>query len=284
MREAVSRHVRDGQSLYLAGFTHLIPFSFGHEIIRQELRHLTLCRATPDLVYDQMIAAGVADRVVFSYAGNPGVGLLHCFRRAVEGGLIEIEEYSHFELLGRLQAAASGLPFWPLLALDNDLTRQRGRPVVESPFGPERVAVVEPLRPDVTLVHAHMADEDGNVYSWGLLGDVREAALAADKVLVSVEEILPAEALRGQRDHLLLPGFRVTALALEPWGAHPSYVQGRYDRDQLFYQEWDHLSRDPVEATAWLERFVLAVADRRAYLDLFQPERLELLRRAAGDG
>lgn len=284
VREAVRRHVQDGQSLYLAGFTHLIPFSFGHEIIRQELRHLTLCRATPDLVYDQMIAAGVADRVVFSYAGNPGVGLLHCFRRAAEQGLVEIDEYSHFELLGRLQAGAAGLPFWPLLAMDNDLTRQRGRPMLDSPFGPERVAVVEPLRPDVTMVHAHCADEDGNVYSWGLLGDVREAALAADKVLVSVEEILPSGTLRERRDHLLLPGFRVTTISLEPWGAHPSYVQGRYDRDQLFYLEWDRLSRDPLEAAAWLERFVIAVPDRDAYIQLWDPERLLALRRSAGHG
>jgi len=283
IREAVSRHVRDGQTIYLAGFTHLIPFAFGHEIIRQRRRHLTLCRATPDLIYDQMIAAGVADRVVFSYAGNPGVGLLHAFRRAVETGQIELDEYSHFELIARLQAGAAGLPFWPLRTLENDLTRQRPRPMVPSPYGPEEVAVVPPLRPDLTILHAHCADPDGNVYAWGLLGEVREAALAARKVLVSVEEIRPARQLREQREHLLLPAFRVASVSVEPWGAHPSYVQGMYDRDQDFYNEWDRLSREPKATAAWLQRWVWEVPDRSRYLQLWPPTRLTRLREAASN-
>jgi glutaconate CoA-transferase subunit A len=283
IQDAVRRHVHDGQTLYLAGFTHLIPFAFGHEIIRQGRQHLTLCRATPDIIYDQMIAAEVADRVVFSYAGNPGVGLLHAFRRAVETHRIELDEYSHFELIARLQAGAAGLPFWPLRTLENDLTRQRSRPMVASPYGPEQVAVVPPLRPDVTLLHAHCADPEGNVYAWGLLGEVREAALAADKVLVSVEEIRPAQQLREHRDHLLLPGFRVTSISLEPWGAHPAYVQGVYDRDQAFYNEWDQLSRDEAATQAWLQRWVRDVPDRGGYLGLWSPERLSGLRRAASN-
>jgi glutaconate CoA-transferase subunit A len=284
IEQAVSRYVRDGQTVYLAGFTHLIPFSFGHELIRQGYRGLTVGRATPDLICDQMIAAGVVRRLIFSYAGNPGVGLLRCFRRAVETGDLQLEEYSHFELIARLQAGAAGLPFWPVLTEENDLTRRRGRPSVRSPFGGELVPVVPPLRPDVTMLHAHLADDAGNVYAWGLLGDVREAALAAGKVLVSVEEMRPAVELRRERDHLLLPGFRVDTVSVEPWGAHPSYVQGRYDRDQDFYSEWDRLTRDPEAVAGWLRRFVHGVPDRSRYLDLLEPGLLRSLRQRAAGG
>ena len=282
--EAVERYVHDGDIVYLAGFTHLIPFAFGHEIIRQGRRHLTLCRATPDLLYDQMIAAHVADRVVFSYAGNPGLGNLPVFRRAVEGGEIEIEEYTHFELVARLSAGAAGLPFWPLRSLENDLSLRRPRPRLRSPFGDEEVAVVPPLRPDVTLLHAHAADEDGNIYAWGLLGEVRDAALAAKAVIASVEEVRPAAELRGERDHLLVPGFRMASVSLAPWGAHPSYVLGRYDRDTAFYTEWDRLARDPAATEAWLQQFVYGVKDRAAYLGLMPQERLMALEEAARHG
>lgn len=281
LRDAVAGRIQDGQTVYLAGFTHLIPFAFGHEIIRQGRKHLTLCRATPDLVYDQMIAAGVADRLVFSYAGNPGLGLLQVFRRAVERGEIEIDEYTHFELVARLEAAAAGLPFWPIRSLENDLSLRRPRPRITSPFGNGDVAVVPPLRPDVTLVHAHCADEHGNVYAWGLLGEMREAALAAETVLVSVEEIRPAADLRRERDHLLLPGFRVDSVSLAPWGAHPSYVQDVYDRDTAFYTEWDAISRDPEATRRWLERYVYGVRDRAAYLKLLPEDRLRTLREVA---
>ncbi len=277
LREAVARHVADGQVLYLAGFSHLIPFAFGHEVVRRRYRRLTLCRATPDLLYDQMIAAGVAERVVFSYAGNPGVGLLPAFRRAAERGEIELDEWSHFELVARLQAGAAGLPFWPLRSLDNDLTRRRPRPTVESPFGGEAVAVVPALTPDVTLLHAHCADEDGNVYVWGLLGEMREAALAARRVLVSVEERRPAADLRRQSAHLLLPGFRVDTLSVVPWGAHPSYALGLYDRDRAFYLEWDRLARDPAAVADWLDRYVYGVEDHPQYLDRLPAGRLRQL-------
>ncbi len=274
-------YVHDGDVLYLAGFTHLIPFAFGHEIIRQGLQHLTLCRATPDLLYDQMLAAGVADRVVFSYAGNPGVGNLPVFRRVVEAGEIGIEEYTHFELVARLAAGAAGLPFWPLRSLENDLSLRRPRPKVRSPFGDEEVPVVPALNPDVTLLHAHAADEDGNIYARGLLGEVREAALAARLVIASVEEVLPASELRKDRDHLLLPGFRVTNVSLAPWGAHPSYVHGLYDRDTTFYTEWDALARDPASVAAWLEQFVYGVKDRDDYLRQLPQDRLAALKEAA---
>lgn len=284
VREAVARHVHDGDTVYLAGFTHLIPFAFGHEIIRQRRHHLTLCRATPDLIYDQMIAAGTATRLVFSYAGNPGLGLLQVFRRAVEHGDLAIEEYTHFELVARLAAGAAGLPFWPLRSLENDLSRRRPRPRVKSPFGDEEVSVVPALRPDVTLVHAHAADEAGNIYAWGLLGEMREAALAAHHLLVSVEEILPQSALRRERDHLLVPGFRVDSVSVSPWGAHPSYVMGRYDRDSAAYTLWDRISRDPRKTEEWLERYVYGVDDRAAYVGLQDAERLKSLEEAARDG
>lgn len=278
---AVRRHIHDGDSVYFAGFTHLIPFAFAHEVMRQGRKHLTLCRMTPDLIYDQMLAVGAADRLVFSYAGNPGLGLLHAFRRAVERKEVAIEEYTHFELVARLAAGAACLPFWPVKSLENDLTRARPRPLVASPFSDEKVAVVPALRPKVTVLHAHAADEDGNVYAWGLLGEVREAALAADIVVASVEEVLPASRLRKERDHLLLPAFRVTSVSLCPWGAHPSYVLGRYDRDTGFYQEWDELARTPDQISGWLDRYVYHVPDRDAYMRLIAPERLKALEEAA---
>lgn len=281
VQEAVRRHVHAGDTVYLAGFTHLIPFALGHEIIRQGIRHLTLCRATPDIIYDQMLAADVADKVVFSYAGNPGIGLLHAFRRAVENGAVAIEEYTHFEMVARLAAGAAGLPFWPLRTLDNDLTRYRGRPRVRDPFTGEELPVVPALRPDVTLLHAHAADSEGNLYSWGLVGEMREAALAAERVVASVEEMRPSGELRRQRDHLLLPAFRVQAVSVVPWAAHPSYVQGVYDRDTEFYREWDRISRDPGATERWLDTFVHGVGDRGAYMELFPSDRLASLRGAA---
>jgi glutaconate CoA-transferase subunit A len=279
--EAVARYIEDGQVLYLAGFTHLIPFAFGHEIIRQHKRGLTLCRATPDLLYEQMLAGQVADKVVFSYAGNPGVGLLPVFRRAVETGAVAIEEWTHFEMVARLAAGAAGVPFWPVNTLDNDLSRRRARPRVASPFTGELVPVVPPLAPDVTLLHAHAADEEGNIYVDGLLGEMREAALAARRVLVSVETCEPARDLRAGRLTLLLPAFRVASVSVEPWGAHPSYVLGRYDRDTLFYREWDAQARQEVAVDAWLQEFVYGVADRAEYVRQLPAGRLRTLKEAA---
>lgn len=280
--EAVSEYVKDGQTLYLAGFTHLIPFALGHEIIRQRRRHLTLCRATPDLLYEHMIAGQVADQVVFSYAGNPGVGLLPVFRRAVEQGTIGIQEWTHFEMVARLAAGAAGLPFWPLNTLDNELTERRPRPRVQSPFTDDQVAVVPPLVPDVTLVHTHAADDAGNLYVDGLLGDIREAVLAGRQVVASVEQRLPAAQIRATRLTLLLPAFRVASVSVEPWGAHPSYVFGQYDRDTAFYRDWDERGRDESAVESWLDEFVYGLASRAEYLQRQPPGRLSALREAAG--
>jgi glutaconate CoA-transferase subunit A len=272
MREAVERYVADGCILAIEGFTAFICFAAAHEIIRQRKRDLVLCRLTPDLIYDQMIAAGVARKLIFSYLGNPGVGSLHAIRRAVELGVprpLEIEEYSHFGMVGRYMAGAADLPFFPLrsyigsdMPAANDLIR-----FVESPYGDGPIAVVPPLKPDVAFVHAQRADAHGNTQLWGLLGTQKEVAFAADKVIVVVEEVVDEELIRRDPNRTLIPGLIVDAVVHEPYGAHPSYVQGYYDRDNDFYLKWDEWSRDQATTEAWLEEWVYALPDRAAYLE-----------------
>ena len=272
MREAVERHVVDGCTLAIEGFTAFICFAAAHEIIRQHKRDLVLCRLTPDLIYDQMIAAGVARKLIFSYLGNPGVGSLHAIRRAIESGVprpLEIEEYSHFGMVGRYMAGAADLPFFPLrsyvgsdMPAANDLIR-----FVDSPYGDGPIAVVPPLKPDVAFVHAQRADVHGNTQLWGLLGTQKEVAFAADKVIVVVEEVVDEDVIRRDPNRTLIPGLIVDAVVHEPYGAHPSYVQGYYDRDNDFYRKWDEWSRDQATTEAWLEEWVYALPDRAAYLD-----------------
>lgn len=273
LAEAISRYVHDGDLVYLAGFTHLIPFAAGHEIIRQRKQGLTLARATPDLIYDQMVAAGCARRLIFSWAGNPGVGMLHAVRRAVERGEIAIEEYTHFAMVARLMAGAAGLPFMPMRPSGHDLPRVNPnyREIV-CPFTGERLWAVPALHPDVAIVHVQRADEEGNAQIWGIVGEQKEAALAARRVIVTAEEIVPPEVIRRDPNRTLLPGFLVTAICHVPYGAHPSYAQGYYDRDNAFYVEWDSISRDPSRLQAWLEEWVYGVPDRAAYWERLGPE------------
>jgi glutaconate CoA-transferase subunit A len=270
MRDAVARFVRDGDTVAIEGFTHLISFAAAHEIIRQRRRDLTLCRLTPDLVYDQMIAAGCARKLVFSWAGNPGVGSLHAFRRAVEGRgpALEIEEYSHFGMVARFSAGAARLPFWPLrdyagtdLPRANPLIRQ-----VTCPYTGERLATVPALNPDVAILHAQRADAQGNTQAWGLLGVQKEAAFASERVIVVVEEIVDSAVVRADPNRTVIPGLIVSAVVAEPWGAHPSYAQGYYDRDNDFYVRWEAVSRDEGALAAWLDEQVHGVADRQGYL------------------
>ena len=282
MREAVERYVSDGCTLAIEGFTAFICFAAAHEIIRQRKRDLVLCRLTPDLIYDQMIAAGVARKLIFSYLGNPGVGSLHAIRRAVELGVprpLEIEEYSHFGMVGRYMAGAADLPFFPLrsyigsdMPAANDLIR-----FVDSPYGDGPIAVVPPLKPDVAFVHAQRADVQGNTHLWGLLGTQKEVAFAAKKVVVVVEEVVDEEVIRRDPNRTLIPGLIVDAVVHEPYGAHPSYVQGYYDRDNDFYLKWDEWSRDQATTEAWLEEWVYALPDRAAYLDKLGRETLDRL-------
>ena len=256
LKDAIARYVRPGQTLALEGFTHLICFAGGHEIIRQRRRDLTLCRLTPDLVYDQMIAAGCARKLVFSWAGNPGAGSLHAFRRAVEQGVppLELEEYSHFGMVARLSAGAARLPFWPLRDyMGTDLPEANPRiRTVACPYTGEALATVPALNPDVTIVHAQRADAEGNAQIWGLLGVQKEAALASSRVIVVVEELVDQSVIRADPNRTIIPGLAVDAVVVEPWGAHPSYAQGYYDRDNDFYVGWEAISRDPQVQDAYL--------------------------------
>ncbi|HEY5547949.1 MAG TPA: CoA-transferase [Gemmatimonadaceae bacterium] len=280
MRDAIAAHVHDGDTLVIEGFTHLIGFAAAHEIIRQRRRDLTLCRLTPDVVFDQMIAAGCASKLVFSWAGNPGAGSLHAFRRAVEAkpAKLAIEEYSHFGMVARFSAGAAHLPFWPLrnyqgtdLPRVNPMIRS-----VECPYTGESIATVPPLNPDVTVVHAQRADADGNTQVWGLLGVQKEAAFASKRVIVVVEELVPSTVIRADPNRTIIPGMIVDAVVIEPWGAHPSYAQGYYDRDNDFYVAWDDISRDGAKLQAYLDEWVHGVTDRAGYLRR-QPSLVERL-------
>ncbi len=282
MRDAIARHVHDGDTVVIEGFTHLICFAAAHEIIRQGRRDLTLCRLTPDLIYDQMIAAGSARKLVFSWAGNPGAGSLHAFRRAVEGKSerpLEIEEYSHFGMVARFCAGSAKLPFWPMrdyMGTDLPVANPRIR-TVTCPYTGERLATVPALNPDVTIVHAQRADASGNAQIWGLLGVQKEAAFASERVIVVVEELVDEAVIRADPNRTLIPGMIVDAVVVEPWGAHPSYAQGFYDRDNDFYVGWENVSRDPARLKAYLDEYVYGVPDRQAYLAK-QPGLVERLR------
>jgi glutaconate CoA-transferase subunit A len=279
MNEAISEYVKDGLSVAIEGFTAFICFAAGHEIIRQGRRDLTLIRMTPDLIYDQMIAAGVASKLVFSYLGNPGVGSLHCVRRAVEKGIpapLAIEEYSHYGMVGRYMAGAMKLPFFPLRSYtgsDMPAVNDRIR-MVDSPYGDGTVAVVPPINPDVAIIHAQRADAHGNAQLWGLLGVQKEAAFAADRVIIVAEEIVDESMIRADPNRTLIPGLIVDAVVHEPYGAHPSYVQGYYDRDNDFYLKWDDISREQAPTEAWLDEWVFGVRDRAEYMRKTGPDLL----------
>ena len=270
MHDAIAAHVHDGDTLVIEGFTHLICFAAGHEIIRQRRRDLTLCRLTPDVIYDQMIAAGCARKLVFSWAGNPGAGSLHVFRRAAEGKgpPLELEEYSHFGMVGRFSAGAAKLPFWPLRNyMGTDLPRANPRiRTVTCPFTGEELAAVPALNPDVTIVHVQRADANGNAQVWGLLGVQKEAAFASRRVIVVCEELVDESVIRADPNRTIIPGMIVDAVVVEPWGAHPSYAQGYYDRDNEFYVAWEAISRDEARLMAWLDEWVFGVPDRAAYV------------------
>jgi len=277
MQQAMSRFVHDGDSVVMEGFTHLIPFAAGHELIRQRRQNLTLIRLTPDLIFDQMIAAGCARKLVFSWAGNPGVGSLYAFRRAVEQGIpapLELEEYSHFGLTLRLQAGAAGVPFLPTRNFaGSDLPRVNPNiRRVTCPHSGEELWSVPALNPDVAILHAQRADEEGSTQVWGLVGVLKEAAFASRRVIVIVEEIVSQEVIRRDPNRTLIPGFRVDTVVHEPLGAHPSYVQGYYDRDNAFYDCWDDISREADGLCRYLDEWVYGLPDRSAYIEKMRPD------------
>jgi glutaconate CoA-transferase subunit A len=278
MRSAVDELVRDGDVVAIEGFTHLICFAAGHEIIRQRKRDLTLCRLTPDVIYDQMIAAGVASKLVFSWLGNPGVGSLHAVRRRIERSdpaPLEVEEYSHFGMVSRYVAGASGLPFFPLRSYsESDLPAVNPRIVpLESPYGDGTVYAVPPLNPNVAIVHVQRADRHGNAQVWGFLGCQKEAAFAADRVVIVCEELVDETMVRRDPNRTVIPGLIVDAVVVEPKACHPSFAQGFYDRDNRFYVEWDSISRDPARLEAWLEEWVYGTVSHEEYVDKLGTER-----------
>ena len=267
LTEAIARHVHDGDTIYAAGFTHLIPFAAGHEIIRQRRKNLVLARATPDLIYDQMVAAGCAQKVIFSYMGNPGVGSLRCLRAEIEAGRLAWEEYSHFGMISRLQAGAAGVPFMPMnptAAGDLERVNPQYRTVTD-PYSGNEVVVVPALTPDVAIVHVQRADAEGNAHVWGILGEQKEAAFAAQRVILTAEEIVDETVIRSDPNRTLIPGMVVDAVCQVPGCAHPSYTQGYYDRDNRFYLEWDEISKSADTVAQYLDEWVYGVADRCAY-------------------
>jgi glutaconate CoA-transferase subunit A len=273
MRDAVRELVRDGDTVAIEGFTHLICFAAGHEIIRQGRRDLTLARMTPDVVYDQMIGAGVASKLIFSWMGNPGVGNLHAVRRRIEHAdpePLEIEEYSHFGMVSRYMAGAANLPFFPLRSYyESDIPNVNPRIVpMTSPYDErDQVYVVPPLKPDVTIVHAQRADAGGDAQIWGLLGCQKEAAFAAERTIVVVEEVVDEAVIRRDPNRTVIPGIVVDAVVEEPLGCHPSFAQGYYDRDNAFYLEWDRIAKDQGTLDAWLREWVYGTATHAEYVD-----------------
>ena len=271
MQEAIATYVGDNSSVAIEGFTGFICFAAGHEIIRQRRRNLTLIRMTPDLIYDQMIAAGTANKLIFSYMGNPGVGSLYCIRRAVEKAIpcpLELEEYSHYGLVGRYAAGAARLPFFALRSyIGSDMLAANPLiKLIDDPYGTGKIAVVPPLNPDVAILHAQRADAKGDTQLWGLLGMQKEIAFAAKQVIVVVEEVVDESVIRADPNRTLIPGLIVDAVVHEPYGAHPSYVQGYYDRDNESYLAWDKLSQDHAAVLAWLDEWVYGLENHAAYV------------------
>jgi glutaconate CoA-transferase subunit A len=274
LSEAIAQYVHDGDTVYCAGFTHLIPFAAGHEIIRQKRRNLILARATPDLIYDQMVAAGCAKKLIFSYIGNPGVGSLRIVRNELEAGRLEWEEYSHFGMISRLQAGAAGLPFIPMnqtAATDLEKNNPNIRRV-KDPYTGVEVITVPPLHPDVAIIHVQRADKNGNAHIWGIIGEQKEVAFAAKHVIITAEEIVDESVIRSDPNRTLIPELIVSAVCHVPHCAHPSYTQGYYDRDNAFYLNWDKISEDPAKVQAWLDEWVYGVKDAAEYWQKLGPE------------
>jgi glutaconate CoA-transferase subunit A len=267
LSEAISALVSDGDVVALEGFTHLIPHAAGHELVRQGRRDLTLVRLTPDVVYDQLIGMGCARRLVFSWGGNPGVGSLHRLRDAVEHSWprpLELEEHSHAGMAAAYAAGAANLPFGVLRGYSGtDLPAHTTVSGIDCPFTGERLAAVRAIRPDVSIIHAQQADRSGNVQLWGISGVQKEAVLAANRSIVTVEEIV--DELTPRPMSVTLPSWTVTAVAVASRGAHPSYAHGYYDRDNSFYVQWDAISRDRDRFGEWMRHHVLETADVEEY-------------------
>lgn len=284
--EAIASLVRDGDTIALEGFSHLISFAAGHEIIRQGRRGLTFCRMTPDLIADMMIGAGCVDRLVCSFFASGSAGSLYEIRRRLEDhdpAPLAVEEYSHHAMVLRYHAGASRLPFIPIRSFaGSDLPKVNPDiRLVDNPYGEGTVYVVPPLNPDVTIIHAQRADRRGNAQIWGITGVQQEAVYAAERVIVTVEEIVDDEVIRSDPNRTLIPAHAVDAVCVVPRGAHPSYVQGSYDRDNAFYRMWPKMAKDPQRLQEWLEKHVHGTADHEEYLATIGEEQLDSLKVAS---
>lgn len=269
LRDAIAAFVRDGDTVAMEGFTHLIPHAAGHEIIRQGRCDLTLIRMTPDVIYDQLIGAGAAKRLVFSWGGNPGVGSLHRLRDAIEHQWprpLEIAEYSHAMMAAAYVAGASGLPFGTLRAGAGTSLPEHNSQIrsVDCPFTGETLTAVAAHRPDVAIIHAQRADRDGNVQLWGITGVQKEAVYSATRALATVEEIVPA--LTPTPGALVLPSLTIAGICEVPNGAHPAYAQGYHQRDNVFYRKWDDISRDRTRFGEWIGTHIRGTADHAEFL------------------
>jgi glutaconate CoA-transferase subunit A len=272
MKEAVEAHVHDGDTLVIEGFTHLICFAAGHEIIRQNVKDLVVCRLTPDLIYDQMIAAGCVRKVVFSWAGNPGVGPLYGLRRAVEQGIprsIEIEEYTHFGMVARFVAGAARLPFMHLNTFSGSSLPEENKKIkkIKCPYTGKTFATVPALNPDVAIIHVQRVDKEGNAQIWGLMGVQREAAFASKKVIIVAEELVDSSVIRSDPNRTLIPGLKVEAVVIEPFAAHPSYAQGYYDRDNQFYVDWYKISKELKGMEEYIGEWIRGITGRNEYIE-----------------
>ena len=281
MREAITRHVPSGSMVLLgAQLEQMIPFAAGHELIRQGRRDLTLVGPISDILFDQMIGAGCVARVMAAWVGNVSAGVGYCFRRAVEHGIpsrIETVDYSNFTIALALHAAALGVPFMPTYAtLGSDLLKKNGNlREFSSPVSEEKLVAVRALRPDVTILHVQRSDAQGNAHIWGSLGVAVDGARAARKLIIVAEEIVPPGVISSDPNRTLVPGFLVTAVVHEPWGAHPSPVQGYYGRDHEFFSQYHDQSRRLEDFEQWLTHWILQAPDRRTYVNLLGAARAE---------
>jgi glutaconate CoA-transferase subunit A len=269
LADAIARNVRDGQTISMEGFTHLIPFAAGHEVIRQGRKNLKLVRMTPDIIYDQLIGMGCATGLVFSWGGNPGVGSIHRFRDAIENGWphpLAIEEHSHADMAGRYQAGASGLPFSVLRGyVGSDLPKHNTNiRSIQCPFTGEKLAATPAINPDIAIIHAQRADRKGNVMITGIVGIQKEAVLAAKAAIVTVEEVV--DDLEAPMNACFLPHWALSAVCEVPRGAHPSYAHGYYGRDNAFCKAWDGISRERETFLAWMKEHVLGTKTHQEFL------------------
>lgn len=281
LAEAVDQNIADGDVVFVGGFGQCIPFAVGHEIIRQEMKNLTLCRSGADILFDLLIAAGTTRKVIAGYVGNPGIGLAHAFRRAVQSGAIEVEDWTNFSIVLRLHAGALGIPFIPTSTLiGGDIPGHVDVRSIQCPFTGEVLRAIPALRPDVAIVHAQRADEDGNIQLFGLAGDTLEGALASRRIIATVEEIVPRSVVRQMPERTVLPGFRMAAVSHVPWGAYPSYVDGYYTRDDQAYGEWDERARSHERLAAYIDADIRSVENFAETMELIDKSRLEALRAA----